>query len=148
MTARYHYTACGLDNVYIEGVEIVRDDHGEEVVKIPRIGVLHRLIAKALIDKRGPLDGRELRFLRTEMGMTQAGLAEILHVDAQTVGRWERGETPTQATADTLVRKLAAERLDIDPRVPVEELARRYAVGVTEIEVRITVRDGRYDLAA
>ncbi len=148
MTARYHYTACGLDNVYIEGVEIVRDDHGEEVVKIPRIGVLHRLIAKALIDKRGPLDGRELRFLRTEMGMTQAGLAEILHVDAQTVGRWERGETPVQATADTLVRKLAAERLDIDPRVPVEELARRYAVGVTEIEVRITVRDGRYDLAA
>ena len=148
MMRRYHYTECGLDNIYIDDVEVVHDQHGEEVVRIPRIGALHRLIAKVLIDKQGPLAGRELRFLRTEMGLTQAQLAAIIQVDAQTVGRWERGETPIPAAADMLVRKLASERLAIDPQLSVEELARRYAVGLRQMEVRITARDGRYELAA
>lgn len=148
MTERYHYTECGLDNVYIEGVEVVRDDTGEEVVRLPNIALLHRLIAKALIGKRGPLTGRELRFLRTEMGLTQAQLADIVQVDAQTVGRWERGETPIPGASDMLVRKLASERLDLDENLSVEELARRYDIGIETAEVRIAAHDGTYQLAA
>lgn len=148
MTERYHYTECGLDNVYIEGVEVTRDDTGDEVVRLPNIGLLHRLIAKALVDKRGPLTGRELRFLRTEMGYTQAELARIVQVDTQTVGRWERGETPIPGAADMLVRKLVLERLGLEETVPVEELARRYDVGIEMVDVRIAMRDGTYELAA
>jgi transcriptional regulator with XRE-family HTH domain len=45
------------------------------------------------------------------MGMTQSELAELVHRDIQSVGRWERNETVLEPTIDILLRQLAAERL-------------------------------------
>ena len=122
--ARYHYTECGLDNVFVEGVDIIRDEDGEEVVCIPAIGALHKAIAKGILKQEGALSGKELRFLRTEMGMTQAELGRLLHRDAQSIARWEKGEVPIDGNADTVVRRLAAEKLDIALDASTEELAR------------------------
>lgn len=38
------------------------------------------------------MTGNELRDWRTSHGITQATLADALHVDPQTISRWERSE--------------------------------------------------------
>jgi transcriptional regulator with XRE-family HTH domain len=50
------------------------------------------------------MTGKELRFLRTEMGMTQAELAKIVHREPLTISRWERSEDEIDSNAEVLVR--------------------------------------------
>ena len=123
--AAYHYRECGLDNVMIDGVVPCRDDDGDEVVTIPNVTGLHRAIAAAIVHRKAGMSGKELRFLRTEMGMTQAELAKVVHHDTQSIGRWERGEIPIEPNAEAVIRLLAAERLELkDGAESVEELSR------------------------
>jgi DNA-binding transcriptional regulator YiaG len=121
----YRYTESGLDNVIIEGLQVVRDDHDDEVILILNVNALHRTIAQGIVTHRAAILPKELRFLRTEIGMTQARLAEVVHVDSQTIGRWERGETPIQPTADALIRRLVIECLKLDAQESIEQLSRR-----------------------
>ena len=121
----YHYTECGLDNIIIEADLIAIDDKGEKIVTIPAIGQLHNIIAQGLVAQENALSGTEIRFLRTEMGMTQAELAQLLHRDTQTVGRWERGEVALDATQDIFIRQLAAEKLLLLLETSVERQSRK-----------------------
>jgi len=121
----YHYTECGLDNIIIEADLIAIDDKGEKIVTIPAIGQLHNIIAQGLVAQENALSGTEIRFLRTEMGMTQAELAQLLHRDTQTVGRWERGEVALDATQDIFIRQLAAEKLRLFIEKSVERQSRK-----------------------
>ena len=107
----YHYTECGLDHVFIDVDVIDVDDVGNRVFRFPAINRLHRAIAEAIIESGDLLDGKEIRFLRTEMGMTQAELAKLLDRNSQTVARWEKGEKDVDRAQDTLIRQLAAERI-------------------------------------
>ena len=117
----YHYTECGLDNVLLEGVDPVQDDAGEAVFTIAKVNRLHAAIARAVIRKPYALTGKELRFLRAEMEMTQAELAVLLGREPLAISRWERGENPIDPAADTLVRLLAQELLAIEAGVTVRE---------------------------
>lgn len=108
----YHYKECGLDNVMVEGIPC-QDDDGDDVITIHNVAGLHRAIAEAIVAHKAGISGKELRFLRTEMGMTQAELAKVVHHDTQSVGRWERGEVPIDPNAEVLVRLLAVERLGL-----------------------------------
>jgi DNA-binding transcriptional regulator YiaG len=122
--AAYHYTECGLDNVMIEGMLPCQDDDGDEVITIPNIAGLHKAIAEAIVRHKAGMGGKQLRFLRTEMGMTQAELAKVVHHDTQSVGRWERGEHPIEPTAEALIRLLAVERLGLKSKAEsLEELS-------------------------
>ena len=121
----YHYTECGLDNIIIEADLIAIEDKGEKIVTIPAIGQLHNIIAQGLVAQENALSGTEIRFLRTEMGMTQAELAQLLHRDTQTVGRWERGEVALDATQDIFIRQLAAEKLQLFIEKSVERQSRK-----------------------
>jgi len=122
--AAYHYRECGLDNVKIDGVVPCRDDDGDQVITIPNITGLHRAIATAIVHHKAGMGAKELRFLRTEMGMTQAELAKVVHHDTQSVGRWERGECPIEPNAEALVRLLTIERLGLKAETDsVEELS-------------------------
>lgn len=121
----YRYTECGLDSVIIHGMKIIVDDAGEEVYSIPNVMGLHEVIAHSIITRSHGMKPEELRFIRTEMGLTQAELGEIVKKDHQTIGRWERGEKPIDQNAEYVIRMVAAERLKIDPKVSNEEIARR-----------------------
>jgi len=114
--AEYRYTACGLPNVIVDGIERRVDEDGDEIVSIPNVNSLHRVIAAALIEKPSALTGAEMRFLRAEMGLTQAELGQALHREALTVGRWERGDNEMEPMADSLIRLLAAEKLKLGGR--------------------------------
>ena len=136
----YKYTECGLDNVTIKNMPVVIDDAGDEMYEIRNILGLHKVIAACIIRHPHSISPNELRFLRTEMGMTQAELAAIVKKDHQTVGRWERGEKPIDQNAEVLIRLLCAERLELPRDGTIEELARR-CVPTAETQV-ITIDGG------
>lgn len=131
-TAPYRYTECGLDNVLIHGIGPVLDDEGDEVITIENVNGLHKSIACAIVKRKGLITGKELRFLRTEMGLTQAELAQRVHKDTQTVGRWERGEKLIDQNAETLIRLMAAEKLHLQLQTEVSELT-GYSVQVSDL---------------
>jgi len=108
----YRYDECGLDNVILKGLRVITDDAGEECVRIPNINLLHCVLTATVAAKESGLSPKEIRFLRTELGLTQAQLAELVGKDAQTVGRWERNETPIEQTAEMVLRMLAFERAE------------------------------------
>ena len=109
----YHYTECGLDNVFILADSIEQDDDGKKIIMIPAIGLLHQAITEGVINNTGILNGKEIRFLRTEMEKTQAELAEILHCDSQTIARWEKDEHAISPALDMIIRQLVAGELGI-----------------------------------
>ena len=86
-TVDYRYDQCGLDGVVLVGLEVLKDDLGESAVTIRNVAGLHRAIVEAIAEKRTGLSGKEVRFIRTELGLTQAELAAVISKDVQTVGR-------------------------------------------------------------
>jgi len=119
----FRYTASGLDNVTIQGVSFPMDDAGEECIVIPNINGLHKAIAHGIVTRRSSMSGKELRFLRTEMGMTQAELANMLHREPLAISRWERAENPIDANAEALVRLHAIKSLSLPDHQDVREIA-------------------------
>ncbi|MBM3653537.1 MAG: transcriptional regulator [Alphaproteobacteria bacterium] len=119
----FRYTDSGLDNVIIEGVNFLKDDAGEECVMIPNINGLHKAIAHGIVNRRSSMNGSELRFLRTEMGMTQSELADVLHREALAISRWEREEVEIDGNAEAVLRLLAIQKLGLPDDTDVKEIA-------------------------
>ena len=117
----YRYEASGLSSVTLEGVEVARcPGCGETEVAIPAIEELHRVIAGALIRKRGRLAHAEIRFLRKYLGWSGADFARHMGTTPETVSRWEHGTTPMGGSADRLLRLLVATKAPMsDYRVDV-----------------------------
>lgn len=119
----YTYDECGLDNVILKDLTVLTDDDGEDVITIPNVGLLHHVLMLEIAAKNSGLEPNELRFLRTEFGLTQAELAVLVGRDVQTIGRWERGENPIDKSAEIVIRTRALEKTEKMLRI--EELARR-----------------------
>ena len=135
--SEYHYTECGLDHVFIEGAGEFDDHAGKESVTIPAIGQLHRVIAEGIVTRPAKMTGQELRFLRTEMGLTQAQLAAVLKVTLLTVSRWERNESPVNDAAEMLIRLLALETLELEIELGVRSVSEKVTVSAQTQEIRI-----------
>jgi putative transcriptional regulator len=98
-----HYTACGLDNIYLlTGFEIRTNG----AYSIEALDDLYACIASTLVTKKQELNGKEIRFIRKQLGYTQREIADDFGVDVQTVARWEKGETESGSLklADRLMR--------------------------------------------
>ena len=118
----YRYTASGLDNVTLVGLENVCDDDGDECITIPNINGLHKAIANAIVTRPRGMSGKELRFLRTLMGKTQAELGAEVHREGLEVGRWERGEHPLDPNAEAIIRVMAKEHLGLELNAKMDEI--------------------------
>jgi len=106
----YHYTECGLYNVFlINGFERRETPYGPGI-SIADVDGLHHQIGLALIERTGTLSGTEVRFLRHELDLSQHALGTLLGVDAQSVARWEKGETRIHGSAQRLLAGLWRER--------------------------------------
>ncbi|MGH9765172.1 MAG: type II TA system antitoxin MqsA family protein [Blastocatellia bacterium] len=106
-TQRYHYTESGLDNVYLENIEVrVCDSCGDQIPRISRINDLHATIGRALVMKPTLLVGKEIRFLRQHLGMKSREFAALLRVDNSTLSRWEQGDQAVGPQSDGLIRLL------------------------------------------
>ncbi len=102
----YHYTECGLDNIYLlNGFELTKTKEGEEI-SIHDINGLHKTIGMILASKQGLLLGKELRFIRHMLDLSQKAFASLIGVEPQTVGRWERDEVIVSMTADHFIKMI------------------------------------------
>ncbi len=94
-----HYTDCGLDNIYLSnGFEYECHD-GEKYLTIHNLDGLHEAIGLHIVLEKKAPNGKEIRFLRTEMGLSQHELGAKLGVSDQSVARWEKGHTDIPGTA-------------------------------------------------
>lgn len=89
----YHYLASGLDNIFLlNGVTEKATDYGQ-MLHIEDINGLHNAIGLHIIEKPELIEGRELRFLRKQLGLSQSDLAQQFGVSDQTIANYEKGKT-------------------------------------------------------
>jgi DNA-binding transcriptional regulator YiaG len=102
--APYHYTACGLDDVYLlNGFTVHETEYGRGI-SVKDVDDLHQEIGLHLVMHRKALSPGEFRFLRKQLNLTQDELATCLGVDGQTVARYEKGATGIPSPSDRLLR--------------------------------------------
>jgi DNA-binding transcriptional regulator YiaG len=105
--APLHYTACGLDDVYLVNGFTREVVDGEEYITIENLDGLWKAIGLHLVTKKKLLAPKEIRFLREHMDYTQAEIGALLRVSDQTVARWEKGTTDAfDGPADFALRAL------------------------------------------
>ena len=113
-TQPYHYTQCGLDDIFLlngfhwykvgnEGGVAVQDAEG-----------LHKAIALNIVRNKAILCGKDVRFLRKLLDFTQAELALWLGYSSQQVARWkrirERSIRPPKDSCESSARPLLKKR--------------------------------------
>ena len=108
-TGWHHYTECGLDNVWLDGgVKHHKTAYGPGV-SIDDVDGLDAVIANWIVERKSYWSGRELRFLRKRLDLSQKGLADLLGYSDQQVRRWEKGEAEMPSPASRLLRLLVRE---------------------------------------
>jgi DNA-binding transcriptional regulator YiaG len=111
MTKYFQYTACGLDNVWLANGYTVKATRHGNAVAVNDVDGLHKLIAQTLIEKKGRLTGKEFRFLRTQLGLSQEALGALLDFSENAVSLWERKDT-VPATCDQWLRMSVLAKLE------------------------------------
>ncbi|WP_122927903.1 helix-turn-helix domain-containing protein [Sphingobium sp. LF-16] len=98
------YEGCGLENIWlVDGFSIVHRN-GEELTQVEDVEGLHKAISLHLVRFRKALTGREIKFIRRAIDMTQGELAHRLSTGVQTVARWEKDKVNIPGPEDRLLR--------------------------------------------
>lgn len=101
----YKYEESGLNNIYLESIELYNClDCGIKLPIMEKILSLHKAIARAIVLEPVPLNGADIRFLRSERGLKSKDLAKLLRVDVATVSRWETDAQELRPQSDALIR--------------------------------------------
>ncbi len=104
-TTLFHYTQCGLDNVWLVNGHHVEETEYGEAFSIDRADELHRTIAARIVADPRPMRGQEARFLRTMLDLSPERMGALLGVDRATVIRWEKqGHKALSTMQDIAVR--------------------------------------------
>jgi DNA-binding transcriptional regulator YiaG len=138
-----HYNWCGLDDVYlVSGYTRIPTEDGDDIV-IKDMDGLHEAIGQHLAMHKKALNGKEIRFLRHEMDLTQNQLGDLLAVSDQTVARWEKQEVAIPGPAELLLRAfyLGHIQKQVDVRALAEQLR---AVDAPITEQQHFVNDGTW----
>lgn len=106
-----HYTACGLDSVFLGSGYDVFDTSEGRGVRIRNLDGLHCAIGEYLAAHKKTLHGKELRYLRKHMDLTQVQLGDIIGLSSQQVARWEKDHCDISGAAESLLRVLFMEHL-------------------------------------
>ena len=116
--APYHYTACGLDYVWLtNGFERTSTEYGD-ATRIHNQEGLHEAIADSIITGPQRIRGAEVRFLRSMLGLSQEGLADLLDSSRPSVARWEANPgKPIEVATDKWMRIVYAKKTSGDQRL-------------------------------
>ena len=105
------YTGCGLRNVWLQnGYTVKQTPHGKAVA-IQDVDGLHRVLA-LMITRKPRMSGAEFRFLRKELDLSQAALAQMFGYDAQTIALWEKNKVRVPRLADRMLRLIYREHAE------------------------------------
>lgn len=105
----YHYTECGLSNVYLASGYSLEVLDGEEYFSVTDFDGLHYVIAMDLVTSKFLLSAESFKFLRIELDFSQKKLGDRMGVDQQTIARWEKQQTSIPKLADVIIRALYLE---------------------------------------
>lgn len=134
----HHYTESGLDNVWLQGGVARHVTPYGAGVAIDDVDGLNAAIANWIVERKSYWRGRELKFLRKRLDLSQKGLADLLGYSDQQVRRWENdvAEMPNPASRllRLLVREWETKARDRAPEFMRELL--KHAVEVDGIKVR------------
>ena len=113
----FHYTMSGLDNVWLlNGFREDQTPYGRGI-SIEDADALRRVLAHAIVSDKATMNGKELRFLRKMMELSQHGLARLLGCSDQRIARWEKGAVGMDPIADRLTRMIVRDWLGDDCRL-------------------------------
>ncbi|WP_092989642.1 hypothetical protein [Rhizobium sp. NFR03] len=105
------YSGCGLDDIYLaSGYEKVVTPYGSGI-SVKNLENLHKQIGLHLTKYRKALSGKEIRFLRHQMDLTQSELARFFGCNVQQVARYEKDSNKLTGPADRLLRLLFEEHI-------------------------------------
>lgn len=105
------YMGCGLDDVWLAGGYELETVDGELTITVHDLDGLHEAIGRYLVRRKKLLTGKEIRFLRLQMDLTQSRFARLVGCDAQQVARYEKGQNKMPGAVDRLLRMLYREHL-------------------------------------
>ena len=114
--APFHYTDCGLDNVWLYGGVRYHDTAYGPATSIHNIDELHDAIGMSIVRSDG-MSGAEFRFLRVELDLSQRALASLLGTMEQNIHRWETGKTELPGPAIMALKGYYLESLDPKSRM-------------------------------
>lgn len=98
------YKHFAVPNVWLRnGYEESESPYGK-VVSYEDVEGLEHLLQLEVLLQDYCLTGKQIRFLRRGLALTQPQLAERLQVDPQTIARWEKEETPVTLIIDQAMR--------------------------------------------
>lgn len=118
------YAGCGLRNVWLQnGYTVKQTPHGKAVA-IQDVDGLHRVLA-LMITRKPRMSGAEFRFLRKELDLSQAALAQMFGYDAQTIALWEKNKLRVPKLADRMLRLIYREHAE--GNVKIREMIDRVA---------------------
>lgn len=134
----YHYAECGLENVYLRGINwSCCSKCGYEEAAIPQLERLHRTIAWRLVRKPGLLAGKEIVFLRKQLGLKQYQFARLLGIQQPELSRWETGERTRRTKAhDSLIRLAYVLCADDETTARMHQRLRSILVPMVALQVR------------
>lgn len=100
----YHYSESGLDNVYLDNLELFRCvECGYKNPIIPRIIDLHKLIAYTIFLKYTYLNKYQIKFLRKQLGYSIMAWANKLDIEEIKLANMESGN---EIITDELAAKI------------------------------------------
>lgn len=108
----YNYVQSGLSNIVLKNLDLFKCQCGEEVPEIKHIDKINSAITKALVFKTARLTGKELRFIRKQMGFKGKGIALLLNVNPVSVSRWENSNAKIGISNDKLVRMIFIQMIE------------------------------------
>ena len=111
----YHYTMCGLENVYLKNGYEQKDTPSGKVVSIHDLEGLHKAIGKGLAAKDSELTAKEFKFLRGELDLSQRALGMLMEKSDQIIAKYEKGEQAIPRLVDKSIRDLYMESIDEGP---------------------------------
>lgn len=114
----YHYTDCGLLNVYLRNGYTIKETKYGEAVAIHNLENLHQVLGMELVNNTPYLSGKEMKFLRKELDLSQKRLGEILGVSEMSIRNWESDrDNNISKPSERLLRILYQEHVNGDGSV-------------------------------
>lgn len=115
-----HYRECGLDNVYLANGWRYEETPIGKFLEIKDVPELFAALARHIVEQRDRPNGKQLRYLRQYLNLTQADLGKLLGLTDQQVARWEKDTSKIEPAVFRLLGLLVRERLGVKVNVESE----------------------------
>lgn len=101
----YHYTGSGLSNVFLVGVKYwTCTKCGQQAAEIPALSHLLGAIGRAIVAKKSPLIGEQVRFLRKRLSKRSLDFAGMIGITPQRLSAMECSPSQLSEGRDKLIR--------------------------------------------